>query len=363
MNKKVLAAIFFGCMLLISCSGKESKENDDNNFSQDANNEEQENNEANHKEPDEPQDPDSLGTYPFTGMQTKEPVDQRPISVMVNNQIQARPQSGLSKADLVFEFLTEGSITRFLAIFQSEQPEIVGPVRSARQYFFELAQGYDAIYVYHGAADSVNNLLQQQGIDHINGSIYDNDGLLFKRESFREPPHNSYLLFSSVNETAMEKNYDIIREVEPLPFSGETATINGEQAHRIEISYPGRNPADVVEFIYDPVQETYTRHEAGEPTVELETEDPIQVQNVFVIETGHEADPQSSTRRKIDIQSGGKAYLFQKGIVQEVTWANDQGRLLPYKDGNPLGFTPGKTWTNIVPTSPGIETAVTILEE
>src|SRR5690625_4238557 len=61
--------------------------------------------------------------YPFTGLSADENLHNRAIAVMINNQTQARPQSGLSEADIVFELLTEGNITRFLAIFQSSLPE------------------------------------------------------------------------------------------------------------------------------------------------------------------------------------------------------------------------------------------------
>lgn len=96
---------------------------------------------------------DEVNLAPFTGEETTGDVTKRPVAVMVSNQTQARPQTGLSKADIVFEMLTEGNVTRFMAIYQSEDPEVVGPVRSAREYFFELADNYDAIYTYHGAAN------------------------------------------------------------------------------------------------------------------------------------------------------------------------------------------------------------------
>ncbi|MDE8721632.1 DUF3048 domain-containing protein, partial [Alistipes putredinis] len=77
--------------------------------------------------------------YPLTGLEADGNVQQRPLAVVVNNHPKARPQSGLSKADIVIEALSEGPITRFLAIYQSEMPEAAGPVRSAREYFIDLA--------------------------------------------------------------------------------------------------------------------------------------------------------------------------------------------------------------------------------
>src|SRR5690625_2948454 len=147
--------------------------------------------------------------YPLTGIETNETVDHRIVSVMVNNQVQARPQSGLTEADIVFEILAESNITRFLALFHSEQPDVVGPVRSAREYYMNLAKDYEAIYVYHGAADFVNDLVVQSGVDFLNGSLYDNDGHLFKRESFRKAQHNSYLQFGAVNDVAESIGYSL----------------------------------------------------------------------------------------------------------------------------------------------------------
>ena len=85
--------------------------------------------------------------YPLTGVSTDEEINARAVSVMVNNHPKARPQSGISKADVVYEILAESNITRFLAIYQSEFPENIGPIRSARDYYIELAKGYESLYI------------------------------------------------------------------------------------------------------------------------------------------------------------------------------------------------------------------------
>src|SRR5699024_17150 len=97
-------------------------------------------------------------------------------------------------------------------------------------------------------------------------------------------------------------------------------------------------------------------------TVELDSEEPIHVDNVFIIETHHEIIDDAG-RRAIDLHSGGNAYLIQKGHMQKLEWKNDEGRIIPYKDGLPVGFVPGKTWVNVVPSNPGLETSVIISEE
>lgn len=300
--------------------------------------------------------------YPLTGMKTNEEVTDRIISVMVNNHSKARPQSGLSKADIVFEILAEGNTTRFLALYQSEQPEVVGPVRSARQYYFDLASNYDALYVYHGAAKFVDEMILSRGIENLNGATYDNDENLFKREAFRKAPHNSYLQFAAVYPVAEEKGYDIIHTYESLPFLDEDEAVEGDDTAHVVVAYPGRSSQNVVEYKYDAASELYTRYENQIKTVELDTEEAIAVDNVFIIETHHEVIDKEG-RRSVDLESGGEAYLIQKGIVKKVKWENEQGRIIPTKDGKPVGFVPGKTWINIIPTNPGIEQSVELLNE
>lgn len=301
--------------------------------------------------------------YPLTGKQVEKGTDDRVVGVMVNNHENARPQSGLSQADIVFEILAEGNITRFLALFQSEKPEVVGPVRSARQYYFELANGYNALYVYHGAAKFVNKMITNLGIDYLNGSEYDNDGHLFKRESFRKAPHNSYLQFEAIAEVANEKGYDMSLGEKTLPFltTDEIAKLSGESANHIKIMYPG-TPEEMVEFYYDENSGKYNRFSNEEMTVELDSGEAIQTDNVLIMETEHEIIDDAG-RRSIDITSGGNAYLIQKGKLQRLEWENKDGIIIPTKDGHPVGFVPGKTWINIIPTNPGIEQSVIIANE
>lgn len=314
------------------------------------------------REKETPEAPESSNVYPLTGIETNEDTTDRAIGVMVNNHPAARPHSGLSKADIVFEILAEGGITRFLALFQSEQPDVVGPVRSAREYYFELAQGYDALYTYHGAADFVNDMIQTRGIEHLNGAIYDDDGHLFKRESFRKAPHNSYFIFDNAYDVAVDKGYETTSTIDPLPFVKEEENIEGDSAIKVTVTYPGRNASDVIEYFYEESNERYIRYDNDEQTVELNTEEAVEVDNLFIVEAYHEVFD-SEGRRKVDLKDSGNAFLIQKGKLQQLQWKNENGRIIPVKDGRSVGFIPGKTWVNIVPTDPGIEQSVQFSNE
>ncbi len=298
--------------------------------------------------------------YPFTGLVADGGVNQRAIAVMVNNQEQARPQTGLSKADIVFEMLTEGNITRFMAIYQSELPDVVGPVRSARESFFELANSYDALYLYSGAANVVFRKLAASGVDYLSGEEYEGGEKLFVREPFRKAPHNLYVQFGEIKGIAEQKGYDLTADYDPLIFLQEGETVAGdEDGTYAKINYYSSKP--VVEFDYDKASGKYVRLNDGEKTIELESEKPIQVANVFIIEADHEVKDKEQ-RRDIDLTSGGKAYLLQHGKAQTLEWENRAGRIVPVKDGQVVPFVPGQTWINVVQTvpEPGVDKQVQI---
>ncbi|GEM02898.1 putative lipoprotein YerB [Halolactibacillus halophilus] len=287
---------------------------------------------------------------PLTGEAIDEPLNNRIIAVMVNNHPKARPQSGLSAADIVFEILAEGNITRLMAMFHSKVPDVIGPVRSARPYYFNLADDYGALYIYHGAAGFIEDMLKNGAADYLNGAYYDNNQMLFKRESFRVAPHNSYLLTNGIEATATNKGYSLEQSPEPLTFTREDIKTT-ETASDISFSYGN----ETTRYVYDTTLETYTRFNDQAQTKELSDETPITLDNIFILETDHEVID-SAGRREIDLTSSGDALLLQKGYVKRVKWENRDGRLLPVENGEVVPFVPGQTWVNVLPTSRGIDT-------
>ncbi|MFC7322662.1 DUF3048 domain-containing protein [Halobacillus campisalis] len=286
--------------------------------------------------------------YPLTGIPAEDEVDERVFSVMVSNSREARPQSGLSKADIVYEILAEGQITRLLALYQSELPEEVGPIRSARPYFAEIAGGYDAVFAYHGAAGFINEGIQSSGIDYADGAKYDNDGILFRRTSDRQAPHNSYLLTDGFEQFLENKGYDSEKDIEPLPFSGGIH-LAGEPAGEVTITY---HAGETVTFDYDEERGRYLRSSNGVPSIDAENDEPISLSNVFIIKTSHEVVDDKG-RREIDLTSGGEGYLLQNGEQINVEWKNVGGRILPYKKDEPVDFLPGRIWVNVIPENTG----------
>jgi hypothetical protein len=297
--------------------------------------------------------------YPLTGIRTDQDVSQRVLGVMLNNHKRARPQSGLHKADVVYEVLAEGNITRFLALYQSDMPETFGPIRSARHYYMDLNNAFNGFYIHHGWSPLAQKMVKAGEIENLNGIYF--DGILFYRSKYRKAPHNSYITFNSIMEGADRKGYEFEDEIEPLPFltKDEVNELSGEQAQNVKITYANSYN---VEYKYNAEENLYHRYSSGVKTLDLQTEEAVTTTNIFVVEVPH-FFIDNYPRRGLSLTAGGKGYLISNGLVREVEWQNVDGRILPFQDGKAVGFVPGKTWINIVPTEPGVKGSVSITNE
>ena len=282
--------------------------------------------------------------------------DARAVAVMVNNHPKARPQSGLNKADIVYELLAEGDVTRFLAVFQSEKPENIGPVRSARDYYIELAKGLDALFIAHGYSEEAKKMLESGYVDNLNGMVY--DGTLFKRSSDRQAPHNSYITYENVLKGATDKKYSMNQSPPGFKFltEEESKSVTGDEAKSVMVSYSSGSTFDSI-YEFDASIGKYKRYSDGVETIDHVTKEPILLDNLFIIETTHVVINDVG-HKKIDLKSGGSGYLLQMGKVMEVEWKNDNGIIVPVRNGEVVPFVQGKTWVNVIPTNPGLQTSV-----
>lgn len=303
------------------------------------------------------EEPVTLYQAPFTGIMSEEEITRRPVLATINNHPRARPQSGISEADIVYELAAEGNVTRFLAIFQSGLPEEIGPIRSARDYFVHIAKGLDAFYVAHGYSPDAKQLLQNRAVDNINGMQY--DGTLFQRSRERRAPHNSYITGDNVLSGAEKTSSPMeMQKMPSLSFheSIESAKI-GDIASSLVVRH-GTDPNFISTYTYDADKGTYERMVNGILTVDKSDEKKVELSNVLVFETAHRTID-SEGRQAVDIESGGKALLFHAGIAKEIEWSNVDGILMPMENGVPAKLVPGRTWIHIVPTKPGAATSVT----
>ncbi|MEO4055596.1 DUF3048 domain-containing protein [Solibacillus sp. CAU 1738] len=300
-------------------------------------------------------------TTPFTGERVAEEITQRPILATINNHPDARPQSGLAEADVVYEMLAEGDVTRFLALYQSQIPDQIGPIRSARSYFIDIAKGLDAFYIAHGYSPEAKSMLASGVVSNINGMHY--DGTYFKRSSERRAPHNSYISGENVIAGAEKIGASMIysKKVSYTFYDSEDSVKIGIKANQVNVKY-SQNGYFNSSYIYDEETERYKRTSANIVTTDYTTGDELKLANVLFFEMPHRIIDNVG-RRDINISTGGNAYVFQKGMMREINWKNIDGLLVPIEtDGSDVQLVPGQTWVHFIPTSPGLASAVTFTE-
>lgn len=293
-------------------------------------------------------------TYLLTGLPDLDEADQRPVAVMIDNHIGARPQSGISRADIVYEILAEGSITRYMAIFQSDLPEHIGPVRSARPYFISKALEFDAMYVHVGGSMQALTDIKQLNMADVDGMS--SSASTFWRESHKRIPHNMYTSGEEINKWANKKGYRSNYTVDFMSFNPIFIDIEGDQALEMAFTYKQPTNSDTVgytsSYVYDEEGKVYTRYVNGEVHVDENDQTPITCTNVLV-QFAKTRVIDNEGRREITLSGSGKGKYYTGGKVIDVTWEKYDRRaetVFYTTDGQEIMLNPGKTWIQVVPT-------------
>lgn len=299
--------------------------------------------------PAEPEpEPEPVNRYPLTGQAAEEEVKSRPVMVMVENSPKARPQNGLDQADLVYEILAEGDITRFVAVFQQNEPDVIGPVRSIRPYYVEIGIALDALVVHAGWSPDAKVMLQQNKVAHFD-EVY-GDHAYYWRDKERKMPHNLYTSIEKIRQGAVNKKYRESWNEFALSFMKEDGIVSGEAALEVTIPYIAGYQ---VSYRYDEEAGVYLRSMAGKPHEDKASGKQITVRNVIIAKTKHKVLDKVG-RRAVDIHGPGEGYLVQQGKIQPITWELRDGVVRAYANNEELPLLPGNTWIQVVPESSNI---------
>ncbi|MGF7047602.1 hypothetical protein J2T13_002107 [Paenibacillus sp. DS2015] len=298
-----------------------------------------------------------LYTAPLTGLPVELVSTLRPIAVMVNNAPQARPQSGLTQADIVYEVLAEGGVTRFVAIYQSHNEVVtVGPVRSIRPYLIELGESYNGLLVHAGGSQAAYSIIQKQGKEDLDE--IGNAGASFWRDKSRKAPHNLYTDVEKLRAGADKLKYKTEVTIPSYPFRTNDELISGENANKIDISFLLKGYK--VSYQYDTASQMYKRSINDSPHIDLNNNEQLQAANVIVMGADHKVLDDVG-RLSVDLESGGEAMLFQRGVMIKGNWIHKADDVIRFvKDGIEVPFVPGTTYINIVPNEPTFDSHVTV---
>jgi len=286
--------------------------------------------------------------WPLTGFEapSAEAIRERVVSVKIENSAASRPQTGLQAADVVYESVAEGGITRFNALFHSQGPEVVGPIRSARLSDTSIVPQYRAVFAFSGASGSVTSAVRRAGLENLSEDV----GVTrpYTRSS-RPRPHNLYGSVPEMRAEATRRNMAATADV--TGFSFERRAVETTPSI-VEITVPFSN-ANTVTWTYDSERRAYLRVNNGRAFIDAATEAQLEARNVVVMWARYSVasrDRIGSPTYDIQLVGSGRMSLFRDGQRFDGTWEAGKDTPPVFRDaeGKPIKLSPGNTWFQII---------------
>jgi hypothetical protein len=273
-------------------------------------------------------------------------INDRPITgIMIENSPDARPQSGVDQASIVFEAVAEGGITRFLTLFQENEPTYIGPVRSVRPYYVQWLLGFDAAVAHVGGSGDALRLIKETGAKDLDQFA---NPAPYHRISSRYAPHNVYTGIPALRDLEAKKGYG--KSAYTSLVRKETGAVSpSPNATNIDLTLSG--PLYNAHFDYDASMNAYKRSEGGKPHMVV-AEDGKQTQLApkvvvaLVMPKGNNGI--YSTYQTI---GDGPATIFQGGMAVGATWHKSGNKVqfsFTDSEGKEVKLDPGQTWFTAV---------------
>ena len=274
-----------------------------------------------------------------------------PIGLMVENLVTVRPQSGLGQANVVYETLAEGGITRFLAIYASGDPLTrVGPIRSARSYYVDLAEEYGGLYGHVGGSPQALGVLGSENyMTDFNQFSYSQ---FYYRDQAIEAPHNVFTTSELLGYALRDLKLDQAMG-DYTPYQFKDVLVKSDRPTDVKpIAINFSNADYAVEWRYDIDHDQYLRWNGGQEHTDANTGDQLTARNIVVQWVDSSLLEPDTGRLDITTMGTGDALLFQDGVVVTGTWSKTtRGDRTEFLDstGQPMVFNPGTTWIELVP--------------
>ncbi len=300
--------------------------------------------------------PGRLATCPLDGTVVKDDklIKRRPLIVKVENLSDARPQSGLDKADIVIESMAEGGITRFAVIYLCRDVDEIGPVRSARQQDVTFLHEYDALFAHVGGSDTWAR--------DKDGGIADLDEFAFGdaywRSKEKSAPHNVYTTTARLRKAALAEGLEKEASIDSWPFKADKPAKKGQAGTTISVNIPYGADCDT-RYDYDYATNTYLRFVAGEPFDDAVSGKQLAPKNVVVMYVNYYSSYDGEEyglggTDSMELVGEGKAVVLRDGVAVEGRWvkSSTSGRTMFLDaEGRPIELNRGQIWLEIIPAS------------
>jgi len=285
-------------------------------------------------------------TSPLSGL-ICDNYNRRPIAVVLANDPVARPLSGLSQADLVFEIpVITGSITRLIAVYICNHPEEIGSLRSARHDFIPLVQGIDAILAHWGGSHFALDKLNNGIMDNIDAMI--NLHNAFYRKNEIPLPHNGFTSIENLLNSAQKYGYRLDNKFEGYLFQKENQKSKNSKKLIIGYSYPYN-----VSYQYDPETNSYLRYRTNSKEIDKINENQIKAKNIVVMRV-FSKQIEEPDYNDLNLEGTGECQVYQNGIIIDCIWQKSEKdpysklKFLNKETNQEIPFVAGQTWIELV---------------
>lgn len=296
---------------------------------------------------------------PLTGLEVPiATAEQIPMAIVIENLSSIRPQSGLTQADVVYEFLAEGGITRFLAVFASNdvnKPDLIGPVRSLRSYMIPVGLELLAPIYHVGGAPNALELAKEWKMRDVNQFF---DSKYFWRDSSvngQGAPHNMWTRMPEIKYAVRDHGWpqDDGKNIQAWKFRDEALIDERGDVGTIMVRFSSGSYN--VEWIYDKTKNRYTRNQAGIEQTDRNNKKPVTARNI-VVQYCQINSISGDDKGRIDVKNDageGPALVFNDGRVTEATWKkkdrNSRTIFYDKASGEEMRFIPGNFWIEVPP--------------
>jgi len=274
-----------------------------------------------------------------------------PVAVMIDNDPNARPQAGLSKAQLVYEAKAESGITRYLAVFVGEEEvDNIGPVRSVRPYFLDWGLGLGAIVAHVGGSPQALAQIINENIFDIN-EYY--QGKYFWRSNNFLAPHNVFTSLSNMR-SYLEKHNIKSAEFESWNYKNDSELKDRSENQNITIDFSV--PNFKIRWMYNRVENSYRRHQAEKVFQDAE-DNFVDAKNIVIMYVDSEVIDAELRRELTTIGQGRAIYCFD-GQCREGSWRKENKKTrekIYNREGVEISFNAGATWVEVVQPGTPIE--------
>ncbi len=307
-----------------------------------------------------------------------------PLGVMIENHLEARPQSGISYSDIVYEANAEGGITRFLVVFYCQDADVIGPVRSARTYFVDFVSEYGSFPLYahvggantSGPADALGQIDNYgwSGVNDLNQFSIGFPVFLRDYDRLGRTVATEHTMYSSTTKlwdyaaknrkitNVDEKGESWTKNYTPYTFKDDaTATVRpASQIVNFDF-WNGYNDYGVT-WTYDKTSNNYLRSNGGKPHLDLDTKKQLTAKNIVILfmkESSANDGYENNLHMLYGTKGTGNAKIIMDGITVDGTWSKKSRTshlFIKDKRGNDIEFSRGRIWFEVV--SPNTDISV-----